>query len=69
MYQCGMKWPEDPLCPDSMMYWIIKTSQGFTNMGSCRISESVRAYMCLILISQFYVKLHIIGNMPNALTA
>ena len=37
---------------DSMTRWIIKKSQGFTDVGLVRISESVRAYAYLILSSQ-----------------
>ena len=44
-------------------------SQGFTNTGLYRISESIRAYAYLILISQANSRLCIIGNMANALTA
>ena len=56
--------------PDSiMMHWIMETSWGFTDVGLYRISESVRAYVCLILISQASVRLRIIGNMASALTA
>ena len=40
--QCGMVWPNDYIGPDSMTCWIIEKSQGFTNVGLLRMSESVR---------------------------
>ena len=40
-YQCGVKWPNDYIGPDSMTDWIIKKSQGFINIGSYRLSESI----------------------------
>ena len=51
-YQRSVVWPNDYIGPDSMTRWIIEKSQGFTNVGLLRISESVRAYTCLILSSQ-----------------
>ena len=42
-------WPNDYLGPDSMTRWIIEKSEGFTDVGLYRISESVRAYAYLIL--------------------
>ena len=39
-----MSWPDAYIGPDSMTHWIIEKSQGITNMGLFRISESVRAY-------------------------
>ena len=33
----------DYIGPDSMTCWIIEKSQGFTDVGLLRISESVRA--------------------------
>ena len=51
-YQRGVGWPDDYLGPDSMTQWIIEKSQGFTDVGLLRISESVRAYAFLILSSQ-----------------
>ena len=51
-YQRGVGWPDDYLCPDSMTWWIIEKSVGFTDIGLLRISESVRAYAHLILSSQ-----------------
>ena len=52
-YQHGVRWPDDYTGPDSMTRWIIiEKSQGFTDVGLFRISESVRAYVYLILSSQ-----------------
>ena len=51
-YQCGVGWPNDYIGPDSMTRSIIEKSQGFTDIGLLRISESVRAYAYLILSSQ-----------------
>ena len=48
-YQRGVHWPYDYLGPDSMTWWIIEKSVGFTDIGLLRISESVRAYVYLIL--------------------
>ena len=42
----------DYIGPDSMTRWIIEKSQGFTDVGLLKISESVRAYGYLILSSQ-----------------
>ena len=47
-YQRGVHWPDDYLCPDSMTWWIIEKSEGFTDVGLLRISESDRAYLTLI---------------------
>ena len=41
-YQHGVSWPNDYIGPDSMTRWIIEKSEGFTNVGLYRISESVR---------------------------
>ena len=68
-YQWGVSLPDDYIGPDSMTHWIIKKSQGFTNVRLLRISESVRAYVYLILSSQASVRSHIIGNTVSALTA
>ena len=43
-YQRGVGWPDDYIGPDSMTRWIIEKSQGFTDVGLLRISESARAY-------------------------
>ena len=64
-----MKWPDDYQDPNSMMRWMIETSQGLTNMGLFRISESIREYTYLILILQANAKLHIVGHTASALTA
>ena len=68
-YQCGVRWPDDYLGPDSMTRWIIETSVGFTDVGLLRISESVRAYAYLILSSQASARSSIVGNMASSLTA
>ena len=68
-YQHGLGWPNDYLGPDSMTQWIIKKSQGFTDVGLLRISESVRAYAFLILSSQASARSGIVGNTASALTA
>ena len=48
-YQGGVHWPDDYIGPDSMTRWIIEKSDGFTNVGLLKISESVRAYAYLTL--------------------
>ena len=68
-YQHGVGWPNDYLGPDSMTRWIIEKSQGFTDIGLLRISESVRAYAYLILSSQASARSSIVGNTVSALTA
>ena len=68
-YQRGIVWLNDYLGPDSMTQWIIETSVGFTDLGLLRISESVRAYACLILSSQASARSSIVGNTASALTA
>ena len=68
-YQRGIGWPDDYLGPDSMTQWIIEKSNGFTDVGLYRISESVRAYAYLILSSQASARSEIVGNTENALTA
>ena len=52
-----------------MTRWIIEKSQGFTDIGLLRISESVRAYAFLILSSQDSARSSIVGNTASALTA
>ena len=59
----------DYINPDSMTHWIIEKSQGLTNVGLLRISESVRAYAYLVLSSQASVRSRIIGNTASALIA
>ena len=68
-YQRGVGWPNDYIGPDSMTRWIIEKSQGFTDVGLLRISESVRAYAYLILSSQASARSSIVGNTASALTA
>ena len=68
-YQHGIGWPNDYIGPDSMPWWIIEISVGFTDVGLYRISESVRAYAYLILSSQASASSSIIGNTASALTA
>ena len=68
-YQHGICWPDDYIGPDSMTRWIIEKSQGFTDVGLLRISESVRAYAYLILSSQTSARSSIVGNTASALTA
>ena len=67
-YQCGITWLNDYIGPDSMTWWITEKSQGFTDVGLYRISESVRAYAYLILTSQASARSGIIGNTASALT-
>ena len=66
-YQHGISWP-DYIGPDSMTHWIIEGSDGFTDLGLYKISESVRAYTYLILSSQASARFSIIRNMASALT-
>ena len=68
-YQRGAGWPNDYLGPDSMTWWIIEKSVGFTDVGLLRILESVRAYAYLILSSQASARSGIVGNTASALTA
>ena len=68
-YQRGVSWPDDYIGPDSMTRWIIEGSDGFTNVGLLKISESVRAYVYLILSSQASARSGIVGNTASALTA
>ena len=69
IYQCGIGWPDDYIGPDSMIPWIIEKSMGFTDVGLLRISESIRAYVYLILSSQASARSSIVGNTASALTA
>ena len=68
-YQRGIHWPDDYIGPDSMTRWIIEKSDGFTDVGLLRISESVRAYAYLILSSQASARSSIVENTTSALTA
>ena len=47
----------------------IEKSEGFTDVGLYRISESVRAYAYLILSSQASARSAIVGNTASVLTA
>ena len=67
-YQCGVHWPDDYIGPDSMTLWILKVSDGFTDVGLLKISETVRAYANLILSSQASARSSILGNTASALT-
>ena len=68
-YQHGVRWPNDYIGPDSMTQWIIETSDGFTDVGVYRISESIRAYAYLMLSSQASARSSIVENTASALTA
>ena len=68
-YQGGVRWPDDYIGPDSMTRWILEKSDGFTDVGPYKISESVRAYAYLILSSQASPRSGIVGNTTSALTA
>ena len=68
-YQHGVRWPNDYIGPDSMTWWILEKSVGFTDVGLLKISESVRAYAYLILSSQASARSSIVENMASALTA
>ena len=61
-YQRGVEWPDDYIGPDSMIHCIIEKSQGFTDVGLFRISESVRAYIYLILSLQASPRSNMIGK-------
>ena len=66
-YQDGSIY-DDTLNANSMTRWIIQASNGFTNIGLVKISESIRAYVYLILTSQVSARANIVGNTANALT-
>ena len=68
-YQHGVHWPDDYIGPDSMTRWILEVSDGFTDVGLLKISESVRAYAYLILSSQASARSSIVENTASALTA
>ena len=68
-YQHGIGWLDDYIDLDSMTRWIIERSQGFTDVGLLRISESIGAYAYLILSSQASARSSIVENMASALTA
>ena len=58
----------DYINQDSVTHLIIKKSQGFTDVGLLRISESIRAYAYLVLSSKASVRSRMIGNTTSALT-
>ena len=68
-YQHSVHWPNDYIGPDSMTWWILEVSDGFTDVGLLRISESVRAYAYLILSSQTSARSSVVGNTASSLTA
>ena len=68
-YQHGVVWSNDYIGPDSMTHWMIEKSQGFTDVRLLRISDSIRAYVYLILSSQASVRSGIVGNTVSASTA
>ena len=68
-YQHGVHWPDDCIGPDSMTLCIIEISDGFTDVGLYKISESIRAYAYLILSSQASARSGMVGNTASALTA
>ena len=68
-YQHDVHWPNDYIGSDSMTWWIIEKSVGFTDLGLLRILENVRAYAYLILSSQASARSSIVGNSARALTA
>ena len=65
-HQCCVGWPDDYIGPDSMTWWMIEKSLGFTDVGLIRILESVRAYAYLILSSQASAKSSIVGNTASS---
>ena len=67
-YQRGVHWPDDYIGPDSMTWWILEKSDGFTDVGLLKILESVRAHACLILSSQASARSGIVGNTASTLT-
>ena len=68
-YQHGIHWPDDYIGPDSMTRWILEASDGFTDVGLLRISQSVRAYAYLIQSSQASARSSIVENTVSTLTA
>ena len=68
-HQHGVHWPNDYIQgPDSMTQWILEKSDGITDVGLLKISESVRAYAYLILSSQASARSGVVGNTVSALT-
>ena len=68
IYQHGVNCPDNYIGLDSMTQWILEKSDGFTDVGLLKISESVRAYAYLILSSQVSARSGIVGNTASALT-
>ena len=68
-YQHGVHWPDNYIGPDLMTQWILEVSDGFTDVGLSKLSESVRAYAYLILSSQASARSSVVENMGSALTA
>ena len=62
-------WPDDYIGPDPITRWILEKSDGFTDVGLYKISESVRTYAYLILSSQASARSEIVANTMSALTA
>ena len=52
--------------PGNLTRWIITQSKGFTRKGIEKINRSMRAYVCLVLISQAQAKSNIVGNSAPA---
>lgn len=50
---------------NSMMRWILKKTNGFTKVGLLKISESVRAYVYLVITSQTSVELSLVKSTPK----
>ena len=67
--QHRVTWPNDYIGPDSMTQSVLEKSEGFTDIGLLKISESVRAYTHLILSSQASMRSSIVRNTVSALTA
>ena len=67
-YQTGSIY-DDTINENSMFRWVIQTSQGFTHIGSVKISESIRAYVYLLLTSQVGTRSVIIGAQSSSATA
>ena len=68
-YQRGVHWPDNYIGLDSMTQWILEVSDGFTDVGLFKISESVRAYAYLSLSSQASGRSSIVRNTASTLTA
>ena len=68
-YQRGVHWPNYYIGPDSMTWWILEKSDGFTDVGLLKILESVRAYAYLILSFKDSARSSIVENTASALTA